>query len=179
MLDLFAGLGGASEAFRRRGWRVVTVEIDAAFGPDVVADLSAWSWTGECPDFVWASPPCTEFARESMPWCRTGNAPSLALVEATRRVIAECAPTFWCMENVRGAVPWLGQPRQRIGPFYLWGDFPPVACHVAPFKERLSSKQRAERAKVPYALSAAMCDAVEAGAVLLTGGRAALTKEPK
>jgi hypothetical protein len=38
----------------------------------------------------------------------------MALVEATRRVIAECDPTFWCMENVRGAVPWLGQPRQLL-----------------------------------------------------------------
>jgi site-specific DNA-cytosine methylase len=165
MLDLFAGLGGASQAMRARGWDVVTVDSDPRFGCDVTADLSAWSWTGRRPDLVWASPPCTEFSRESMPWCRTGNPPSLDLVRAALRVVRECDPTWWVLENVRGATrhlnPLLGEPQSSHGPFFLWGRFPPLRSRVKPFLERLSSQRRAERAKVPYRLSEELARACE------------------
>ena len=167
MLDLFAGLGGASAAMRGRPdrWDVVTVDSDPRFDCTRTADLSAWSWGGPRPTLVWASPPCTEFSRESMPWCRTGKEPSLALVEAAIRVIGECRPDWWVIENVRGAIRWLrpllGEPKQSHGPFFLWGSFPPFRCRVRPFKERLSSSRRAERSHVPAALSAALADAVE------------------
>lgn len=171
MLDLFAGLGGASEAMRRRGWEVVTVDNDPEFGCTITADLSAWSWDGRTPDLVWASPPCTEFSRESMPWCRTGVAPSLALVESALRIVRECGPAWWVIENVRGAIrpfaPLLGPPKQSHGPFFLWGQFPPFRATVRPFKERLSSSQRARRAKVPAAISESLAAAVERN--LLTG----------
>lgn len=164
MLDLFAGLGGASAAMRDRGWEVVTVDNDPRFECTHTADLSAWSYGGEPVDLVWTSPPCTEFSRESMPWCRTGNAPSLALVNAARRIIGEVQPTWWVIENVRGATkylnPILGEPRS-YGPFFLWGQFPAFRCRTKFFKERLSSTERAERAKIPHALSLALAKACE------------------
>ena len=164
ILDLCAGLGGASKAFRDRGWRVVTLDFDARFGCDITADLCAWSWGGERPDFVWISPPCTEFARESMPWCKTGIAPDMRLVNAARRVVRESMPRLgWTLENVRGAVPYLGKPRAIAGPFFLWGEFPPIGKPVLRMrkKESYSSAASAERAKIPYALSLAMCLAIE------------------
>ena len=57
--------------------------------------------------------------------------------------------------------PVLGEPKQVHGPFFLWGSFPPFKCRVRSFKGRLSSSQRALRAKVPYALSAALAIACE------------------
>lgn len=204
MLDLFAGLGGASQAMRERGWDVVTVDNDPRFGCTHTADLLTWSYTGPRPDLVWCSPPCTEFSRESMPWCRSKPAwvpcgcceshwcnrherhayececppveewgespysvrpPSLGLVRAAIRIVGECSPDWWVLENVRGATkyinPILGEPKQSHGPFFLWGSFPPFKCRVKFFKEKLSSTQRAERAKVPFALSEALAVACE------------------
>jgi hypothetical protein len=168
-LDLCAGLGGASQAMRRRGWDVVTMDNDPRFGCDITADLTAWSWHGRRPDLVWASPPCTEFARESMPWCRTGAVPDLTLIQAVRRVVTACDPRYWVLENVRGAVHYLGPPREIHGPFYLWGHFPPLGRPRLAMrkKESYSSRQRAERAMVPAALSTALALAIESQPMLL------------
>lgn len=163
MLDLCAGLGGASQAMKEREWSVITLDNDPRFECDITADLLAWHWHGPTPDLLWISPPCTEFARESMPWCRTGTTPDLSLVEAARRLVAEIQPRFWVLENVRGAMPYLGKPREIHGPFYLWGSFPPLGRPRLNMrhKESYSSKQRAERAMIPRALSEAVAVAVE------------------
>lgn len=173
MLDLCAGLGGASAAMRARGWGVVTLDNNPAFDCDVTADITTWRWVGPRPDLVWASPPCTEFSRESMPWCRTGQAPNMALTMACLRVIAETRPRFWVLENTRGAAPWfapvLGPPRQIVGPFYLWGLFPPLGVgriRMRP-KESYPSSRPDLRAVVPEALSLAVAVAVESQGQLL------------
>jgi hypothetical protein len=169
MLDLCSGLGGASQAMRRRGWDVVTLDNDPCFGCDITADLTTWSWHGPRPDLVWISPPCTEFSRESMPWCKTGAVPDLSLVRAARRIVAACTPRYWVLENVRGAVPYLGPPREIHGPFYLWGYFPSLGRPVLAMrkKESYSSDQQAERAMIPAALSDALALAIESQPMLL------------
>lgn len=173
MLDLCCGLKGASQAMRARGWEVVTLDIDERFHPDIVADLREWEWTGAQPDLIWLSDPCTEFSRESMPWCRTGRAPDLSIVLAGLRVIRQARPLIWVRENVRGSAPWvrpfLGEPREIHGPFFLWGNFPPLGRPRLDKrnKESMSSSWQAERAKVPYALSEALAIAIESQAVLL------------
>ena len=165
MLDLFSGLGGASEAARDRGWDVVTVDINPDFGPSHICDVTKFVPDGRF-HFVWISPPCDEFARESMPWCRTGKTPSMDLVVAGLNVCGSVNPPLWCLENVRGAAkyisPLVGKPTVT-GPFYLWGGLPKsfVVPAIDHFKERLSSSRKAERAKVPYALSLAMILAAE------------------
>ncbi len=175
MLDLFAGTGGASLAFRQAGWEVVTVDNDPERRPDVLADIREWTWEGERPELVWASPPCDEFSRMAMPWCRAKGPPepSLELVEAALRVVRETRPRYWVLENVRGALPYisplLGPPRVIAGPFHLWGYFPPFRLAVAPFKERLNSQRRASRAAVPPSLSAALLAAVAGQAELPLG----------
>jgi site-specific DNA-cytosine methylase len=165
MIDLFAGTGGASCAFRSAGWDVVRVELDPTHPAEVHADVSAWSWSGRRPTLIWASPPCTEFSRESMPWCRTGAVPSLALVEAAERIIRECQPDYWVIENVRGATRFL-TPRYGtplvLGPVFLWGRFPRFRATVRPWKERLSSDQKAARAAIPLAVSAGLLRQIEA-----------------
>jgi hypothetical protein len=167
VLDLFAGLGGASAAMRDRGWDVVTADADPAFGCTHTADLTAWSYSGPPVDLVWASPPCEAFSRTILPWLKkTAPVPSMALVEASVRIVAEVQPRWWAIENVRGACRWfrptLGPVRQTVGPYFLWGRFPPFRCRLRKRKkESMSSGWRAERARIPYELSESLAKACE------------------
>jgi hypothetical protein len=162
MLDLFSGLGGASAAMRERPWwRVVRVDINPAVRPDIVADVRTLWWHGPRPALVWASPPCVEFSREDMPWSRTGQAPDLSLITATLRFLRDAQPTFWVLENTRGAQRWIGRAPYHAGPFYLWAYYPPFRAVVRVHKELLPSTADLRRAQIPYALSAALADAVE------------------
>lgn len=173
MLDLCAGLGGASQAMRDRGWDVITLDNDPRFGCDITADLRGWEWHSPTPDLIWLSDPCTEFARESMPWCKTGATPDLSIFLAGMRVIRAARPRYWVRENVRGSARWvrphIGEPREIHGPFFLWGNFPPLGRPRMNMrnKESYSSSQAAERAKVPAALSAALAIAIESQAVFV------------
>jgi hypothetical protein len=167
-LDLFAGTGSATAAMRDRGWQVVRVDINPAFSPDICADVREFCWNGDRPDLIWASPPCDEFAREYLPWKRRGNPPDLSLVLATLRIIRECKPRFWVIENVRGAVRWLnpllGPPRRIIFPFFLWGFFPDLGeidQRDWPRKYKLSGADKVRRAMIPYQLSLALALACE------------------
>ena len=197
-IDLFAGLGGASQAFVVDvEWHVLQLDNNEAlleYNPDLVmcdiSDIRATvhlinEWLASHGDeagdrlVVWASPPCLEFSKAysapAMVAKRQGNPfkPDLSLVVAARGV-ATCLPvSTWIVENVEGAVPhftpWLGKPRQRIGSFYLWGNFPLLS--IAP-EDRRHTKQRAGdlgrhspirsnlRAKVPLAYSQALLDAI-------------------
>lgn len=161
MLDLFCGFKGASEGMRRRGWEIVTVDILQSFNPTHVADLRLWSYAGPRPDLIWASPPCQEFSRHSMPWTRPAPDPDMSLVNAAKRIIAECKPRWWVIENVRGAIPFIGKPAKRCGPYFLWGQFPDFSANVTKKKESLSGWKRSERAKVPLSLSLALADACD------------------
>jgi len=70
VLDLFAGLGGFSAAFRdSEQWDVTTVEIEEKFDPDVtgdVMDLRPSDLLGILGEYdylvIVASPPCTVFS---------------------------------------------------------------------------------------------------------------------
>lgn len=173
MLDLCSGLGGASQPMIDRGWDVVRVDVNPRFEPDVVADVRTWAWDGERPDLAWASPPCVEFSRESMPWSRTGKRPSVDIPLACKRIIDQVEPTYWVIENVRGSVRWLaphlGRPRLVLFPYYLWGWFPPFACDLAGVKKKESyhSSDRALRSLIPYVLADGLAAVVEAQAVLM------------
>lgn len=190
MIDLFNGLNGASAAMRERGWQVVGVDSCAELSPEVVADISTWRYSGPPVDFLWASPPCTEFAKtDKKCWYPDAPPPSMALVDAALRIISEVQPRFWLLENVRGARPWfarhvgpaglkLGAPVLQSPPIYLWGN-PPPGLLLPPsgrgYKEycsrrsddpralRLSSdhRRRQLRAIVPYHISYAVATAVE------------------
>jgi len=161
-LDLYAGTGGATAAFRDRGWRVVGVDLDRRHRPDVVADAAELPLAGAV-DFLWASPPCTEFSDANPRVRPPDRRPSLELVVAALEAVRRLRPRFWIVENVRGAIRFLGIPVQKIGPWCLWGYFPPIRVRwsMQTYRKWAAGRSAVARARVPYDVSAAVCEAVE------------------
>lgn len=180
LLDLCSGLGGASSAFRDNSWDVITLDYDPYFKADITCDLRSWapSSLGVIPDAIWFSPACTEFAREAMPWCKTGVDPDLSLLRSGLSVIEyfrTLHPSiYYVVENVRGAIPWfypfLGSYRVSYSPYYFWGFFP-VPGYVSRRdwvrKSSLGSRQEFLRSKIPYNLSLAFCRSLSRQWVLI------------
>lgn len=164
MIDLFSGRGGASRVMRQRGWRVLSVDLDPRFRPDIIADVRQLPLRlGARPDLLWASPPCTEFSKLDMPWSRpTAPEPSLACVEATYAAVHALRPRFWVLENVRGAIPYIGRPTYSACPIFLWGDFPPLQYRRRPYKVKRRHDDPSYRAALPEDLSWAVASAIEA-----------------
>lgn len=163
VIDLFCGLGGFSQAFRDSGHNVIGLDIIPP--ADLIVDIRQYQGERGSFDVVLAAPPCDEFARESMPWCRTGKEPSVDLVRETLRIVNEIKPRVWLMENVRGAEKYitpLAPPMFRIGWRLFWGEFPDFyAPPETRTKESMSSSAKRERAKIGYPISLAVCLAAE------------------
>jgi len=193
MLDLFSGLGGASEAFMDHdGWQVTRFENNPALGwvlntklIDVEKLIQVHPPGGLHGAFelIWASPPCREFSRGFAAPGPTAQRegrdfePDMKLVEAAKRIIDELKPKYWVIENVIGAIPHfeelLGNPRQIIGPFVLWGNFPFISMpvnyvHLKSENDTWSSDPlRANRkALIPFEVSQALLSALESQTLL-------------
>ena len=128
-LDLFSGLGGASQPAKDRGWRVIRVDIEERFKPDIVADVRTLPLTKFPVDFLWASPPCQEFSKHGMMnrFYPDAPPPNLGLVHAVLDALNWFQPQWWAIENVSGArrffSPFLGDP-VKIGSHLIWGKLP-------------------------------------------------------
>ena len=161
-LDLFCGTAGATAAFcGRSDWEVIGIDNDPRRAADVLADARKLPITGKV-DFIWASPPCQEFS--TMPPGSQDRRPSLDLVFATLSAVRDLRPKFWIMENVVGAIPFIGAPLQKIGPFCLWGYFPRIEAPLDVVMHRKMTGDRktaVARAAVPRALSEAVYSAIE------------------
>lgn len=97
-----------------------------------------------------ASPPCQEFSWMAMPWSRAKQVARalrgedefperyrgsrtvgelMALFDACFRIQREASEAKgehvpMVVENVRGAIPWVGRSRANFGSYHLWGDVP-------------------------------------------------------
>lgn len=169
VVDLCAGTGGATAAFRDHGARVVTLDLDPRTRPDVVADirylpLRLGPDVGRPVELLWISPPCTEFST-----ARPGRPlrPSLDLHRAAMAAVRAIRPRWWIVENVRGAIPHFGIPAQKIGPWCLWGYFPFIAVSLSMQMHRKSDYHTAaQRGAIPYELSEALYRAVTRAAAM-------------
>jgi site-specific DNA-cytosine methylase len=186
MLDLYSGLGGASEAFYLSDkWEVLRIEnnlllsevpktrIMSVFDPEIWLILEEMK-----PEFIWASPPCLGHSlaysapkpkaqREGRPY-----EPPMQYVERAIELIEQAKPKYWAIENVAGAIndfkPLLGKPRIICGPFVIWGNFPlftpPLALKNHTKKavdERHSPIRSNIRAKLPLLLSESFLKTIE------------------
>lgn len=153
MLDLFSGLGGASQAFVNAGHEVLRIENNPLLSevPHTqimcVFELRDWLEDNintltvgvlDSPHVIWASCPCTEFslgynaphAIHTREKSDEPYEPDMSYLEATLDIIRILKPRFWVIENVRGASKFFSgmigsQPRQILGNSqFLWGNYP-------------------------------------------------------
>ena len=183
-IDLFCGLGGASEAFvKDPTWKVIRIDNNEELLDHVrgmwLLDMTDWEDVFVClyahlpadaEIFVWASPPCTEFSLKNPERSMVGEF-DLTLLDNTLKLIDRLQRGWnvrgWIVENVRGAItPFTEHMNreysQKIGPFFLWGSFIPIALvdasldrHRKPFNKTNSRTPLRSNihALVPYALS--------------------------
>lgn len=160
-IEVYSGKGVIAEALRARGVECRTVDLVAP--ADVVGD--ALSWSPSPANFVWASPPCTQFAKSAFPWDSDfGKEPSLEHVDNARRIIRESGAEFFCIENVRGAMRWLnpilGRP-QVFGAICVWHNLPrPIFQATYFWKERQSGTRPDLRSRLPLPFARSVADAV-------------------
>jgi hypothetical protein len=163
-IDLFAGTGGATAAFTAAGWDVLAVDLVRGTRANVVADCRSLPLrpNGREVGLLWASPPCTEFSTADSRVNHRTKRPSLELLFAALTAVRDLRPRFWVIENVRGAIPFLGVPAQKIGPWCLWGYFPQLAVTLPMHDHRKGAfKDAAGRGAVPLALSEALLQAID------------------
>jgi hypothetical protein len=148
-VDLCCGLGGWAEGLLAEGYDVVGFDVErheygcAKYPAQLVIQDIRTLHGAQFRDaaLIVASPPCQEFSFMSMPWSRakairaeylSGErevAKLTALFDACFRIQREACEAArrhipMVVENVRGAIPWVGQSAAKYGSFHLWGDVP-------------------------------------------------------
>lgn len=175
MLDLFSGLGGASEAFvQNPDWTVVRIDNNPLLEDvkhTIIMDINDFNpLTIQCADFdlIWASPPCTNFSQVNP----NRNPPAgIPLVQRTIEIIEALKPRCWIIENVKGSIkhlaPLLGPPRLIIGPYVFWGNFPLFWVNLQGYSKFENDTWSSDplrpqrRAYVPFEISQALLHALD------------------
>lgn len=189
MVDLFAGFGGASEAMLGH-WELLRFDNNpllANVPRMIVQDIKTIKHTliahrnpMKKIDLIWASPPCREFSNAyGSPKSIYGREhglesyePDMSLLEAAMEIIEIAKPKYWVIENVVGSIryfaEYLGEPRQIIGPYVLWGNFPFLDVDKTDLESKKSKDVHSSnplrsnyKAKVDYSISLALKNAIE------------------
>ena len=142
-IDIYCGLGGWTEGLLAEGYEVIGFDnVQHVYGEHrypaqlVLQDvLTLHGRQFKDAALIVASPPCQEYSYMAMPWTKAKERARqylageldvknlTALFDAAVRIGHEAGvPTV--IENVRGAIPWVGRARWNFGSFYLWGDVP-------------------------------------------------------
>lgn len=150
-IDLFCGLGGWTDGLLAEGWRCIGYDIEEHHYGDqryrgelVIQDvLTIHGADLKDADLIVASPPCQEYSYMAMPWKRAKAKAAAIRADTTGKELERLNRLFnacfriqkeasiaagrhipLIVENVRGAIPWVGRSRWNFGSFHLWGDVP-------------------------------------------------------
>lgn len=150
-IDLFCGLGGWTDGLLAVGYRVIGYDIEEHVYGDqrykgelVVQDvLTLHGSQFKDAALIVASPPCQEYSYMAMPWSKAKAKAAAIRADTTGKELERLNRLFnacfriqkeasiaagrhipMVVENVRGAIPWVGRSRWNFGSFHLWGDVP-------------------------------------------------------
>ena len=194
MLDLYSGLGGASEAFMLNpGWEVHRLENNLLLKEvptTKIQDITTWDFYKEIPvgyyDLIWASPPCDDFSlgfNAPGPTAQRKKerfTPDMQHLTRSLEIIRFLKPKWWVIENVAGASKIFSdfleveKPTQIIRPYFLWGKFPhiemPYGWQMALAKTARwgidDPLRKNKRGKVDFEVSSALMRAVDSQTTL-------------
>lgn len=141
---------------------------------------------GEQFDFICASSPCEQFSVHGMK-CFHPNPkyPELGikLFNHTRQ-ICEASGVPYVMENARSAQAFVGNAANHCGPFYLWGNVPPILpggilkgkrLGVGGYRSQTGAKTLKESAaiiaEIPIELSSCVADYARRISRLMSEGK--------
>lgn len=126
ILHLCADIGSDSLVWKENGYKVILV------GKDI--GVENFSYDKKVYGII-ANPPCTEFSTARSNGKARNPDDGMFLVEQCLRIIEECSPKFWVIENpARGVLKrYLGEPVFKYEPWHygspwtkqtaLWGKF--------------------------------------------------------
>jgi C-5 cytosine-specific DNA methylase len=138
-IDLFCGLGGWTEGLLAEGYEAIGFDNekheygDKRYPAQLVLQdvLTLHGRQFKDAALIVASPPCQAYSYRAMPWkkAKALPPPDNSLFEACFRIQREACEAAGhhiplVVENVRGAIPWVGRSRWNFGSFHLWGDVP-------------------------------------------------------
>jgi hypothetical protein len=165
MLDFFSGSGSASQPFIDKGWKVYRYDINPQGADGIFTDLKEKmfvdntidAWKNRKVDLVWGSPPCTEYSEMNKKTNDPNFIPDTLLWKNLIRIIEEINPTYFVIENVRGAQRTWGPSVQNFGAYHLWGVYPKFnSPDQIPIKNIFQYSDKAvrarESAKIPYTI---------------------------
>lgn len=173
ILDLCGGSGSWSMPYRRAGYdvRLITLANPGGLARDL--DVRVF----RPPSEVWgvlAAPPCTEFSiatngRTEKP---RDFVEGMACVNACMRIVLQCKPRWWALENPTGLLAqYLGPPRDVWQPCdfgdpwtkqtAIWGSFaiPKRGPFVEPKGSAMQRSTPAKRAMTPPGFARAFYEA--------------------
>jgi hypothetical protein len=153
ILDLCGGSGSWAEPYKRAGYDVRTVTLPDGDVRTYVPPPKVWG--------VLAAPPCTEFSLAKNGSPRDFMA-GMETVNACMRVILQCRPQWWALENPTGYLAqFLGTPADVWEPYQfgdpwtkrtaIWGEFqlPTRGPFVVPTGSAMDRPNAAARAVTP------------------------------
>lgn len=150
-IDLFCGLGGWTDGLLAEGYDVTGYDIEAHEYGDmkypaklILRDvLTIHGSQFAHADLIVASPPCQAYSYMAMPWSLAKAKAAAIRADTTGRDLHDLNALFnacfriqreaceaagrhipMVVENVRGAIPWVGRSAWNYGSFHLWGDVP-------------------------------------------------------
>jgi hypothetical protein len=166
IIDFYAGLGGASEAFVKDGrFQVVRIDnnvllrehVEYIFINDILSmPAGDIEFLYGKADLMIFAPPCTEFSlgfhgprsRAARDGTIEDYKPDMSHLLKCLEIIKVCQPKYYIIENVVGATkyfePHLGEPTQIIGPFCLWHNLPLLSLTTQSIKDIKIHKSKSD-----------------------------------